>query len=61
MGDLLGSLVRGSQKRTILYRLGWVVTNDIRGIASPEMGAAYASPEDHQWALAGMPRMGGIP
>jgi len=30
MGDLLGSLIWGSQKRTILYHWDWVVTNGIR-------------------------------
>jgi hypothetical protein len=41
MGDLLGSLVQGSQKRTILCVI-WgemlqMVTNGIRAIAQPEM------------------------
>jgi hypothetical protein len=44
MGDLLGSLVRGSQKRTILCHWGWVVTNGIRAIAQPEMVGACISP-----------------
>jgi len=38
MDDLLGSMIRGSQKRTILCHRGWVVTNGIRVIAQSEMG-----------------------
>jgi hypothetical protein len=36
MGDLLGSLVRGSQKRTILCHWGWVVIcmDFIEGLAT---------------------------
>jgi hypothetical protein len=43
MGDLLGSLVRASQKRTILCHWRWVVTNGIRAIARPEMVGARTS------------------
>jgi len=41
MCDLLKNLVWESQKRTILCRWGWVVTNDIRAIAQLEMGSVY--------------------
>jgi hypothetical protein len=44
MGDIIGSLVWGSQKRTILCRWGWVVTNGIRAIAQLKMGGACTSP-----------------
>jgi hypothetical protein len=44
MDDLLGSLVRGRQKRTILCHWGWVVTNGIRAISQPEMGGPCTSP-----------------
>jgi hypothetical protein len=44
MGDPLGSLVRGSQKPTILCHWGWVVTNCIRAIAQPEMGESVHKP-----------------
>jgi hypothetical protein len=44
MGDLLGSLIRGNQKRTILCRLGWVITNGIRAIAQPEIGRSMHKP-----------------
>jgi hypothetical protein len=44
MGDLLGSLVWRSQKRTILCRLRWDVTNGIRTIAQPEMGGSVHKP-----------------
>jgi hypothetical protein len=41
MCDLLKNLVWESQKRTILCRWGWVVTNDIRAIAQLEMESVY--------------------
>jgi hypothetical protein len=44
MGDFLGSLVRGSQKRIILCHWGGVVTNGIRAIAQPEIRGACTSP-----------------
>jgi hypothetical protein len=37
MDDLLGSLVWGSKKRTILCVIGVGVTNGIRAIAQPKM------------------------
>jgi hypothetical protein len=44
MGDLLESLVQGSQKQTILCCWGWVVTNGFRAIAQHEMGGACTIP-----------------
>jgi hypothetical protein len=36
MGDLLGSLIWGAKKRTVLCHWGWIVTNGIRAIAQPD-------------------------
>jgi hypothetical protein len=58
MGDLLGSLVRGSQKQTILRRLGWVVKNGIRAIAQPEIRERAQAHEGRQQASVGTPIMG---
>jgi hypothetical protein len=44
MGDLLESLVQGSQKQTILCCWGWVVTNGFRAIAQHEMGGSVHNP-----------------
>lgn len=57
MGDLLGSLVQESKKRTILCHWGWVVTNGIKAIAEPEMEKRAQAHESHQWALAGTLRI----
>jgi hypothetical protein len=46
MGELFGSLVRESEKQTILCRLGWIVINDIRAIAQPEMRERAQAYED---------------
>jgi hypothetical protein len=44
MGDLLESLVRGSQTRTILFHWKLVVTNGIKAFAQLEMGGACINP-----------------
>jgi hypothetical protein len=44
MCNVIQSLVQWSEKRKILYRLGWVVTNCIRAIVQPEVGRACTSP-----------------
>jgi len=58
MGYLLRSLVRGSQKRTILCHCGWVVTNGIRVIIQPEMREGAQAHKSLYWTLVGTLRMG---
>jgi len=59
MSDLLRSLARENQKRTILCRWGWVVTNNIKVIAQPKMGKRAQVHEGRQLALVGTPRIRG--
>jgi hypothetical protein len=40
IGDLLGSLVRGSQKRTILCHWGWVVTAGVPCVPATDVAIA---------------------
>jgi hypothetical protein len=57
MGNLLGSLIWGSQKWKILCCWEWVITNGIRVIVQPEIGECAQAHEGCQWTLVGTQRM----
>jgi hypothetical protein len=62
MGDPLGSLVQGSQKRTILYviRVGCYTMGGWVKSGMSDAGGSNAGGWVHRWSVGGAPWVGGV-